>query len=433
MNPHLRNPYIVGQWVQGENHYGRGRLLEYLLYEQDGSTWVIGTRRIGKTSLLRQLEWLTDSDPDSQFVPLYWDMQGSESIQDLAFELFFSVEDHVQRFAPYQIDIQSLEGLEPLYLLRTLLRGLERHGRRLLLLIDEAEALIDIARKEPAKVAALRKVMQDQRMRTIMTSTQLLTQLNEVSKEWVTSAFLLGFNMANLWSLDPEAARSLIGQQQSGFPIQIGDKVLEDILVHTNRHPYLVQHLCHALFRNGVDGPYLAEVTDDLLTPNQLLTGFFEVDFLHLTSAERQILLLVANQTVIEQTALLARLPQYEPGQIQNFLYAMTKLGYLRQIYGRWTIGNEFLRRWILQNEAQLQTQLKSDLNDQILSHLINVGRDKELIFLNQEIGVREEQLASLETRQRGGQNGLPALGNEIAQLRAQIKELHLEKQLAST
>ena len=56
------NPYVVGQWVRGERFYGRSSLIDEILDGPRNSLWVLGTRRIGKTSLLKQLEYLTSSD-----------------------------------------------------------------------------------------------------------------------------------------------------------------------------------------------------------------------------------------------------------------------------------------------------------------------------------------------------------------------------------
>jgi hypothetical protein len=71
----------------------------------------------------------------------------------------------------------------------------------------------------------------------VIASTKLLAQLNQITSDWDTSPFLFGFSMVNLWSLDPDAGAALVEQQQSEDPIQVDPVVLEDILVHTNRHP----------------------------------------------------------------------------------------------------------------------------------------------------------------------------------------------------
>lgn len=81
----MRIPYIAGRWVRGRDHYGRRRLINYLLDVEDPAVWVVGTRRMGKTSLLRQLELETDTQT-SELVPLFWDLQGCESFDDLSYD-----------------------------------------------------------------------------------------------------------------------------------------------------------------------------------------------------------------------------------------------------------------------------------------------------------------------------------------------------------
>src|SRR6188768_3975346 len=57
--PDVQNPYVVGRWVRGDEHYDRQKLIEHLLNAHDTAIWVVGTRRMGKTSLLRQIEHVT--------------------------------------------------------------------------------------------------------------------------------------------------------------------------------------------------------------------------------------------------------------------------------------------------------------------------------------------------------------------------------------
>ena len=42
----MRNPYIVGRWLKGNDHYGRHKLMEHLLTTTDQAIWLVGTRRI---------------------------------------------------------------------------------------------------------------------------------------------------------------------------------------------------------------------------------------------------------------------------------------------------------------------------------------------------------------------------------------------------
>ncbi len=45
----MRIPYVVGRWVRGHNHYGQQRVIDYLR-QRPAATWLVGTRRMGKTS-----------------------------------------------------------------------------------------------------------------------------------------------------------------------------------------------------------------------------------------------------------------------------------------------------------------------------------------------------------------------------------------------
>ena len=63
-------PYVVGQWVRGDRFYGRQAHLQEILEGPRESLWLLGTRRIGKTSLLRQLEWIASRNPDLWLAPL---------------------------------------------------------------------------------------------------------------------------------------------------------------------------------------------------------------------------------------------------------------------------------------------------------------------------------------------------------------------------
>jgi len=314
----MRNPYIAGRWVRGVNHYGRQRLLNYLLDEPNGTncaaTWLVGTRRMGKTSMLRQLEFLSNR-PDSNLVPLFWDFQGCETPQEFSEELFFAIEEVEERFDTHGIQVENLEGQGAIKILRTLNRALRKSNKALFLLIDEAEVLLEIGSQDPQWLARFRKTLQSDYIYTLITSTKLLSQLNHMSESWNTSPFLLGFNLVNLWSLDPDSAVDLVCQRQvEHTEIDIPGPVIEEILTHTNNHPYLTQYLCHKLFEDGKGGRgRLREIRDDDLVPDQLVEGFFQIDFGQLTNIERRILLTVAQLSVANEADLLTALNDEHP------------------------------------------------------------------------------------------------------------------------
>ncbi len=450
----MRNPYTVGRWLRGADHYGREQLIDYLIHADDPAIWVVGTRRMGKTSLLRQLEWLLTTEHEARFVPLFWDLQGSESKEDFDYELFLAVEDEAARFQAYGVDVSALYGRDAIDILRALQRGLRQQGKQLLLLIDEAEAWISLAKNDYQALARLRKAFQSGGMRTIMTSTKLLMQLNDLTRNWLTSPFLFGFSLVNLWSLEPEASASLVQQEQSKTPVSVERERIEEVLRHSHRHPYLVQTLCYRLFEEKDGVGTLRAICEEDLHADHLLSGFFEVDFKCLAPTERQILLTVARQGIIDEEELVTKIDNESLEQISMYVHGMNNLGYLQRVYGHadaqptgaagddegyaemnraeamgdgqfghWTVGNEFLRRWMLENYQDLAQTLYSDVSDYGVESLLEMGRKVELDYLQHEISELRRRLDSLLAAHNSyGKEAPPELGQEIQQLRGELE-----------
>ena len=436
----MRNPYTVGRWLRGADHYGREQLLDYLMSAEDPAIWVVGTRRMGKTSLLRQLEWLLTTQENADFVPLFWDLQGSETKDDFDYELFLTVEDEMARFEALGVDVSALYNRDAIQILRTLQRALKARDKQLLLLIDEAEAWISLAKNDYQALARLRKAFQSGGMRTIMTSTKLLMQLNDLTRNWLTSPFLFGFTLVHLWSLEPEASVSLALQEQSHSPVSVERERINEVLRHSHRHPYLVQTLCYRLFEEKHGRGSLREIREEDLRADHLLAGFFEVDFKCLAPTERQILLTVARQGVISEEELVAKTDNESIDQISMYVHSMNNLGYLQRVYSRsdgavapahdefprWTIGNEFLRRWMLENYQELAQTLYSDVSDYGVETLLEMGRKVELDYLQHEIPELQGRLESLLAAYSGHADQTPP---EILQ---EIQELRRELERAS-
>lgn len=435
----MRNPYSVGRWLRGPDHYGREQLLEYLISAEDPAIWVVGTRRMGKTSMLRQLEWLLTRQEGASAVPLFWDLQGSETKDDFDYELFLAVEDEMPRFQAYGVDVSALYNQDAIQILRTLQRALRVHGKHLLLLIDEAEAWISLARNDYQALARLRKAFQNGGMRTIMTSTKLLMQLNDLTRNWLTSPFLFGFTLVNLWNLEPEASVSLVMQEQSNTPVNVERERIDEILRHSHRHPYLVQTLCYRLFEEKQGRGSLRAIREEDLQADHLLAGFFEVDFKCLAPTERQILLTVARQGVISEEELVAKTDNESIDQISMYVHGMNNLGYLQRVYSRadgtagtpardefprWTIGNEFLRRWMLENYQELAQTLYSDVSDYGVETLLEMGRKVELDYLQHEVPELQGRLESLLAAYSGhADQAPPEVLQEIQELRRELEK----------
>lgn len=423
----MSNPYIVGGWVSGALHYGRRGLISHLLEGPNHALWVVGTRRVGKTSLLRQIEALTLTHP--QYVPLYVDLQGISTRAEFNQELHYALDEVAARFDAQGIDAAALAQEDELSLLRTLRRQLLAVERTLLLLIDEAEALISIGQPDPALLQRLRKIfLAGSGIRVIMVSTKILLQLNEQAADWNTSPFLNGFAPRNLTALDPVAAAMLIRQSQSAAPVTASEQVINCIRDEAGDHPFLMQMICQRLWQEDNS---LRELTSADLIVDDMLAGFFEHDYKYLSAGERRILLAVSRAGVLSENAVREATGLSESETV-GFVFGLIKLGYLRVVYNQLAVGNQLLDTWIQQNFARLEQQVSSAISDNSSQRLLEAGRREEMRMLQDQLAVLRSNLAELEMQriQYGIQvplsliNGINQTKRDIARLEDQLSNL---------
>lgn len=278
--------YVVGQWVRGERFYGRGsQIAEALDGPRDG-LWVVGTRRSGKTSFLKQLEHLAAAGTRRGLVPVFWDLEGAEEDGWLALGLQSALADAAPRLEAAGIAVDDLPYSDPFHTLEALRRRVSAHGRTLLLLCDEAEELVLIARRRGAEVRRLRRVLLAHGgMRTVLASGPRLWDLAVGSD---TSPFLDGFlPPLYLGSLDPGSARRLVLQEQFASTARpaISDADVASICDRCGRHPFLLQLLSKRFVELGD-----LEAASRSLAADRSVTTLFEVDLALLDETQQRLL-----------------------------------------------------------------------------------------------------------------------------------------------
>ena len=102
----ISSPYVVGQWVRGQKFYGRTSLIQEIIEGPRSWLWLLGTRRIGKTSVLKQVEWLAAKSPEKTYFPVFWDFQGADTVD----ELNLSFGDALLDFLRSQPGVQRAKG-----------------------------------------------------------------------------------------------------------------------------------------------------------------------------------------------------------------------------------------------------------------------------------------------------------------------------------
>ena len=415
MSTSYRNPYTIGGWVSGRRYYGHTDLRQYILLGSDNFIWVIGTRRVGKTSLLRQL----DQQGRRNYLPIYWDMQGCVTADDLRDELIFALEDRADRLARLGIDPEALAGEDAANILRKVCRQADRHDTRILLLIDEPEALIDIIRNEPAAVQRLRSAFQrPSNLRVVMASTKTLSRLHELTRDWPTSPFLYDFAPLYLDGLDKADAEKLI-QQQQRYPVQVSRDAIRRIHLYTGDHPYLLQWLCYQLYRpdHSLRSPRKQDIVVDAM-----LGSLFQLQFDHLSPTERRILMFLAEKS--NDIDSIARALNEIPNRIRMYLYVMTSLGYTRSAdSSHYAVGNFFLHRWLVDNLSRLSVG-DADISDDSVQIMARAGLQEQVTYWQEQLRIYRQRLGQLEIAAARHDASPPRLKKTIRDHQRQIREL---------
>jgi len=343
-------PYVIGQWVRGDRFYGRAAQIEEILQGHRNCIWLLGTRRVGKTSLLKQIEHIAETSPEQRYLPVFWDLQGAETPEELHLNFSDALLDADERLARIGIVLEDVEADDLFVSLNKLRRLLRDRKRRLLLLCDEVEELIKLHEKDPSLLRKLRHVMQSgEDIRTVLASTIRLWALAD--QEVDTSPFLHGFSPPlYIARFSDEEARSLIGQDQLHAEArpQFEDDVAEAIREHCDNHPYLVQLVCKRYLETGALDEAIEHVATD-----RMVSYFFSVDFDMLSGSEGEIVRMIAVDSPVFGDALREE-PSIGSDALEGTLRRLENLGYLRRDAGQgYTLANYFFRRWLQQTDDQ--------------------------------------------------------------------------------
>jgi hypothetical protein len=313
--------------VRGERFFGRAAEIAEILDGPRNGVWILGSRAIGKTSLLKQLEYLTANDRAERYFPLFWDLQGSVEPDELNGDFLAALADAEGRLSALGLRLDEISAGDFFESLGRLRRSLRAVGRTLLLLWDEVEELIHLQAKFPALLRKLRRALQSQEgIRTVIASGPRLWKLAEQRDD--TSPFLHGFAPPlYLGPLHDEAARGLVGQGGS-------DARTEEILRRCGNHPSVLQLFCARAAELGD----LERAAESVAT-DPTLRFFFAMDFDLLLPVEQEAVLAVARDENLADDAVTLHLE---------------RLGWLRRVAGSPAreIASPILRRWLLDQKS---------------------------------------------------------------------------------
>jgi DNA-binding MarR family transcriptional regulator len=349
-------PYVVGQWVRGEKFYGRNELITEILDGHRNSIWLLGARRVGKTSLLKQVEHLTASG-DRGVLALFWDLQGADDPAELHLSFWDALLDAEDRLGEVGVALAELPSDDLFAAMAEVRRRLRARGLSLLLLCDEVEELLNLDRQDPALLRKLRRALQSREgVRSVLASSVRLCALAEQRGD--TSPFLHGFSPPlYIHGLSDEESRQLIRQDRLPEELRptIAAAEVEAIRSRCDNHPYLIQLVCKRHLELGD----LEEACEQVAT-DRMVSYFFSVDFELLFESERAILRFLAGHRAADSNSIRAAL-QLEPAGYAADLQRLEQLGFIRRSHDRrYGLSSYFLRRWLDDLTAESGSQRRS-------------------------------------------------------------------------
>jgi DNA-binding winged helix-turn-helix (wHTH) protein len=337
-------PYVVGQWVRGERFYGRSAQIAEILRGERDLVWLLGTRRVGKTSLLKQIELVSSADPQPQFFAMYWDFQGVDTAAELHLNFTDALLDAEERLQRIGIDVDEITADDLFVALERLRRRLRSQGLGLLLLCDEVEELLGLQRSDPSLLRKLRHALQSRDgIRTVLASTIRLWALTGQTDD--TSPFLHGFTPPiYIDRLTDDEARSLVSQSNLRPEEQpdIDDQTMTAILEHCDNHPYLLQLVCKRFVESGQLEDAIGQVATD-----RMVSYFFSVDFDMLSATEQRVVRTMVETPGITTDGIRER-TSVHADELDGYLRQLINLGFIRHDGdGGFTLANYFFQRWM--------------------------------------------------------------------------------------
>lgn len=254
----IPNVYIVGSplLAQSSVFKGRGdvfRVLENALTshaDQLPTLLLFGARRMGKTSLLKQLPYVLGPT----IIPVIIDLQDLALTNSIS-NFFASFAANIQSSALLNnrsiiLPDISRNGLEndPYYTFSDWMKTTckEVHNHWILLCIDEYEYFENMISRGIADVRIF------QLMRSLMQNFPKLALLfsgghtvEELKPLW--SKYFINVNTIKIGHLSEKDAQELIQRPKSDFPLDYSKIVVKRILASVGGHPYLLQATCREL------------------------------------------------------------------------------------------------------------------------------------------------------------------------------------------
>lgn len=324
---------------------GREEIIDQMLHS-NGSSFIFGARRIGKTSLLRFLEKKFWGNNCPAFL---FSLEGIYSSEKVKGKIRLSFKRKQFVYDKSLLENNSLfEYFEELDI---------QLKHPIVFLIDEAEQIVEIDKREIGFVDNFRNCIESvQNIRFIFTASPYIKKLIARSH---CSAFLSAFKFISILPIMTEHEISELIRKI--FP-DVSDIEIKETLKYTHYQPYFVRIFIQKRLNNGILLPAseaiaLKAYVDFAL--NGIMLNYFE-------GLNRD------NQKLVEKIYS----NEYKFSEKDEpVLHELTQYGYLKIENGVYKISNWFFERWLRSRNSHEIVEIS---DDKILSHKQTASKAKK-------------------------------------------------------
>ena len=350
------NPFIVGDWIRkDEDFFGRQDLIAKYTALEKKAYWLMGARRMGKTSLLRKVQ--RSFRKRGNIVAVFWDVSGVSHVQELQNSLLDALDSAHDDFikAGIVLDPEELESMSPDHILKQLRIACRHQNKKIVFLIDESESLFQMSGLYPDFIRRLKHMLLDhETFHVILASNHGLACHDKLNTQYLAADFLQSF-------LPPDYLTPVSLEEAAPLIKRLGcnEKEMLRIFHDCGGLPFLIQMVCYYVF-DAKD----IDVAFHNIQHGQFLDLFFRHDINFLDGPDFQIMSLISSLEPVNIYRLGTAL-QESPQLLAGRLRILQVLG-LAAITpdAEYKVNNVFLKRWLKSN-VQLGEEKKKDLDQQ--------------------------------------------------------------------
>jgi tetratricopeptide (TPR) repeat protein len=399
------NPYIVGNPIKEQaSFFGRQdifrEVLQILRQRESNAIVLYGQRRIGKTSVLLQLE--KQLAHDGEFTPVYFDLQdkAAKSLPEVLYELSQHISKVTGQAAAKSSDFNPTSDYFRSVFLPEVAQKVATGG--LTLLFDEFDVLDSPMQTQASEAffPYLRAWMADvQKVKFVFVIGRRPEDLSVR-----TMSTFKGIQSTRVSFLSRKDAKDVVLQSEKDHSLQWDEGGVQRVLDLTHGHPYFTQLLCSVIWENAhevglQDTPAISAREVDAAVMQALKFGANAFNWLWdgLPPAERVVVAAMAEvpDEIIKQDKLIETLNQSGVRLIARELEVApeTLIDWevlIEESKGIYRFAVPLLRRWVLANRPLRRVKEELDRLNPLADTLFQGGQG---FYNNNNPEMAEQQL----------------------------------------